>query len=73
MSSKIQKIYDYIHNLRLKTKRTNFYIQRRRVERGDGHRTLGWILSNNVNECVGSKIKFADAMELKRELESGTH
>ena len=70
MSTKIKQIYEYIHNLRLKTKRKNYYFQRRRVERGDGHRTLGWVLSDDTRDLITAKIKFTDVLNFKRELEN---
>lgn len=69
MPSNIKKIYDYIHNLRVSTKRKNYYFQRRRIERGNGHKTTGWILSDD-NSKLATKPKFNEIMEIKRGLEN---
>lgn len=61
--------YNYIKNLRLKTSRKNFLIQRRRVEKGNGSKTLGWLLFDKNNNLLSSNIKFESLIEYKHEIE----
>lgn len=62
------KIIEYIFNLRTKTPRKNYYLSHRRVARGDGHKTMGWVLSDEQN-VIAEKIKFVDIMKEKKKLE----
>lgn len=66
----INKIYDYLHNLRVNTHRRNFLIQRRRVEKGNGSKTLGWILSDENEKELTQCIKFNDILDYKRKIEN---
>lgn len=65
------KIYNYIFNLRNKAKslRKNYFLSHRRIARGDGHKTMGWILSDD-NKDLAERIKFQDIMEVKRKIEN---
>lgn len=64
------KNYNYIKNLRLKTPRTNFLVQRRRVEKGNGSKTLGWLLFDKNNNLLNENIRFDSLLEFKRKLEN---
>jgi len=63
------EIYKYIFNLRTNTNRKNFYCSRRRIDKGNGHKTLGWILSDDTNDNIVSKISFSDIIKIKQGLE----
>lgn len=63
------KNYNYIKNLRLKTPRTNFLIQRRRVDKGNGSKTLGWLLFDKDSNLLNENTKFTSLVKYKREIE----
>ena len=67
----VQKIYEYLHNLRIKTKRVDYLIQRRRVAKGNGQRTLGWVLSRNDKQ-IKEAINFNDIINYKRKIEDAS-
>jgi len=55
---------DYIKQLK-KTPRDNTLFYRRRINRGDGKKTLGWIMQNNSKSILKENINI---LTLKEEL-----
>lgn len=55
---------DYIKQLK-KTPRDNTLFYRRRINRGDGKKTLGWIMENNSKSILKENINI---LTLKEEL-----
>lgn len=67
-----ERIYNYIHNLRLNSIRQNFIIQQRRIDKGkgDGSKTLGWIMFDNSNNLIFENKNFDNVIEFKRKIEN---
>ena len=67
-----EKIYNYIHNLRLNSIRNNYIIQQRRIDKGkgDGSKTLGWIMLDDSNNLIFENKDFNNVIEFKRKIEN---
>lgn len=46
----MKNIEEVIKKLKSSTKRNNYYYMRRRIDKGNGKKTLGWIMENNDAE-----------------------
>ena len=47
-------------------KRKNFYFYRRRIEKGNGKKTLGWILKDENLNDVAENIDFYKLYDIKK-------
>lgn len=64
----MNRLESLIRQLKLKTKRENFIFMRRRVDKGNGKKTLGWILKKeNSNETM-ENIDFYKLYDEKEKL-----
>ena len=64
----MNRLESLIRQLKLKTKRENFIFMRRRVAKGNGKKTLGWILKKeNSNETM-ENIDFYKLYDEKEKL-----
>lgn len=55
----------YIKKLK-ELKRKNFYFYRRRIEKGNGKKTLGWILKDENLNDVAENIDFYKLYDIKK-------
>lgn len=58
-----------IKELRTNSTRENYYFLRRRVDKGNGKKTLGWILQSS-NSLPIEKVKFNDLYKIKLGIEN---
>lgn len=53
-----------------KTKRDNFYFLRRRIDKGNGKKTLGWILKRDDTDKSLENLDFYKLQEMKEEFKN---
>lgn len=58
-----------IKDLRINSPRVNYYFLRRRVDKGNGKKTLGWILQSE-NSSLIEKVEFNDLYKIKLGMEN---
>lgn len=66
----MNKIINEILNLK-KLKRDNYYFMRRRVNKGNGKKTLGWMLQSENNDMIYENKDFNVLYNQKLKLEVG--
>lgn len=57
-----------ILKLKETTKRDNYFFLRRRIEKGNGKKTLGWILKKENSDKTTENIDFTILNEMKTSL-----
>ena len=57
-----------IIKLKEDTKRDNYFFLRRRIDKGNGKKTLGWILKKEDSEKTSENIDFTILNEMKSSL-----
>jgi len=57
-----------ILKLKETTKRDNYFFLRRRIEKGNGKKTLGWILKKENSDKTTENIDFTVLNEMKTSL-----
>lgn len=68
----MNKFINEIINLK-KLKRNNFYFMRRRVNKGNGKKTLGWMLQSENDETIYENKDFNILHDKKLSLEVGLY
>lgn len=63
----MSKLEELILNLK-KTNRDNFYFLRRRVDKGNGKKTLGWILKRDDTTKCMENLDFYKLHSMKNKL-----
>ena len=53
-----------------KSERDNFYFLRRRIDKGNGKKTLGWVLKRDDTEKSLENLDFYKLQDMKEELKN---